>query len=71
MTRMQRVLVMVFILLSLVPAYYLNAWLQKVIRPRQSFGRFMLYLVVSLALVFAYTFLVVTIISWVFPRVKG
>lgn len=62
---------MVIILLSLIPAWYINAWLQKVIKPRQSFGQFLLYMVASLVLVFAYTFLVVTIISWVFPRVKG
>ena len=71
MTRIERILILVFILLSLVPAYYINVWLQRVIQPRRSFGHFMLYLVVSLALVFAYTYLVVTIISWVFPRAKG
>lgn len=62
---------MVIIVLSLIPAWYINGWLQRVIRPRRSFGHFMLYLVVSLAMVFVYTFLVVTIISWVFPRAKG
>jgi hypothetical protein len=71
MTRIQRVLILVFILLSLLPVYYVNKWLQKVIQPRRSFGHFMLYLVACLVLVFAYTFLVVAIISWVFPPERG
>jgi hypothetical protein len=66
-----RVLIVIIILASLIPAYSINTWLMKVIGPRRSFGRFLLYLVASLAMVFVYTFLVVTIISWVFPRAKG
>jgi hypothetical protein len=69
--KLQRLVILVVILGSLIPAYYINTWLQKVIKPRRSFGHFMLYLLASLALVFVYTFLVVTIISWVFPRAKG
>lgn len=69
--KLQRLLILVIILLSLIPAWYINGWLQKVIQPRRSFGHFLLYLLASLVLVFVYTFLVVTIISWVFPRAKG
>ena len=71
MTRVERVLILVVILLSLIPAYYVNRWLLKVIQPRRSFGHFLLYLLACLVFVFAYTFVVVAIISRVFPPAKG
>lgn len=54
-------------LISVIPAYYLNRYLQKVIQPRQSFTRLMVYLLSGLALVFVYTFLIVKVILWLFP----
>jgi hypothetical protein len=69
--KLQRILILVIILLSLIPAYYVHAWLQRVTQPRRSFGHFLLYLLACLAFVFAYTFVVVAIISRVFPPAKG
>ncbi len=54
-------------LISVIPAYYLNRYLQKIIQPRQSFARLMVYLLSGLALVFIYTFLIVKVILWLFP----
>lgn len=62
---------MLVIALSLIPAWYINRWLQKIIQPRRSFLQLMLYFIVCLALVFIYTFLVVTLIFKLFPVAKG
>jgi hypothetical protein len=62
------VLAILFILLlSLVPAYSFNKFLQKIIKPRESFGRIFLYLFSGLLFVFIYTFLLVFIIGKLFP----
>jgi hypothetical protein len=57
-----------FIVLSLIVAfmilsYFLNKWLQKIIKPRQSFGRLMLYFLLVLILVFILSFLMVFVIG--------
>jgi Kef-type K+ transport system membrane component KefB len=59
--------VILFILLFLIPAYYLNKWLIKVLKPRKNFGLFLLYILLCLTLVFAYTFLLSFIILKVLP----
>jgi len=69
--KLQRLLVVLLILLSLIPIAYMNQWLQRVIQPRQSFIQLMLYVLASLILVFVYTFLLVWIITYLFPKAKG
>jgi len=68
--RLQRLLILLIILASLIPAFYVNHWLQKLIQPRRSFGQLLLYMLACLALVFLYTFLLVWIIGQVFPLAK-
>lgn len=63
----QRLGIILFLLLSLLPAYSLNQWLQKKIQPRKSFGRFLLYIFTAFVLVFVYTFVVVWCIGKLFP----
>lgn len=60
-------LVIVNLLLSVIPAYYGNRYLLKQIRPRENFGRLMLYMLSGFAFVFVYTFLVVKLILLLFP----
>jgi fatty-acid desaturase len=69
--RWQRLLILVIILLSLIPAFYANQWLQRYIQPRRSFGQLLLYILACFALVFGYTFLLVWIIAQVFLQTKG
>lgn len=64
-------LVFGLLLLSLVPAYYLNRWLLALLRPRESFWRLLLYFATSLLLVFGYTFAVVSLILRLLPHTKG
>jgi hypothetical protein len=68
--RFQKLLIIVIILVSLIPAYYITQWLKAVIQPRSSFGRFLLYMLACLGLVFAYTFLLVALILKLFPVAK-
>jgi hypothetical protein len=68
--RLQRLAIILLILLSLLPAFYFNRWLKRVIDPKRSFGRFLAYLAVSLAFVFLYTFSIAMIIFRVFPPAK-
>ncbi len=65
--RLRGILISLLILLSLIPAWYLTKWMQKVIQPRKSFLQFLLYMVLCFALVFFYTFLLTTVIFKLFP----
>jgi hypothetical protein len=67
---MKRVGVLLVIMLSLVPAFYLNRWLQKIIQPRKSFVRLLLYILTAFVLVFLYTFVIVWCIAKLFPIAK-
>lgn len=60
------------IVLSLVVAfmfigYFLNSWLQYIIQPRQSFGRLFFYFLAVLFSVFVLSFLMVFLISKLYP----
>jgi len=54
--------ILFWILVAVIPAYFINKWLLKIIRPRESFPKFFLYLLVNLAIAFLYTWLVVFIL---------
>jgi len=61
-----------FIVISLVVgfmilAYFINQLLQKIIHPRQSFGRLMLYFLSVLISVFILSFLMVFVITKLYP----
>lgn len=70
MERLNKLLLILFLFGSMIPAWYINRWLQKVIKPREAFWRLMVYLLLAFLLVFAYSFTVVLIISRLFPRAK-
>lgn len=64
---MQKIFVLLFILFSIVPLFYINKWLQNLIIPRKSFGRLVLYFLVVLELIVIYTFLLVMGAANLFP----
>ena len=64
---MQKILLLLFILLSLVPMFYINRWFQSLIIPRKSIARLLLYFLVVLELVFIYTYLLIMVIANLFP----
>jgi phosphatidylglycerophosphate synthase len=65
--KVKAVVIMVAIILSLLPVYLANKYLQKIINPGDSLKKFLLYLAVVFALIFLYTFLLVFIIRLIFP----
>ncbi len=49
--------IVLLVLLSLLPFYWLYGHLEKMIQPRRSGGRFVLWMLLVFFLVFMYTFL--------------
>ena len=52
---MKAILTLLFAAAIAFAVYYTNRWLIAVTRPRQSFGRFLMYLAGGLATAFVYT----------------
>jgi len=48
-----------FVVLVVIPIYFINQLLVKKIAPRASFTRFLIYMFTGLALAFVYTFIFV------------
>ncbi|MDX2045399.1 MAG: hypothetical protein SFU87_01350 [Chitinophagaceae bacterium] len=67
---MKSLLILLLILISALPVYIINKWLQHIISPRKSPARFLAYMVTALALVFVYTFLLVVSIKKLFPQLN-
>ena len=47
--------------------YFLNSWLQKVIKPKHSLGRLLFYFLAVLIAVFAVSFFMVFVIAKFYP----
>jgi len=54
--------VVLYLLIAAIPVYFTNRALMKWVQPRQSFGRFAIYLVAMLAIAFGYPLL----IGWIY-----
>jgi hypothetical protein len=65
--RVRSLVILLILLLSLLPAYYLNRYLQRVLRPRDSAGRLFLFLLANFVFVIVYTVFIVGVIIRVFP----
>lgn len=62
------IVILLMILVSLIPVYSLNKYLQKILRPRESLARLFSYLISGMLLVFLYTLFLVFVIRWIFPN---
>jgi hypothetical protein len=65
---MKSFIVLSLIIVFMAIAYFINLWLQKIIKPRQSLGRLMLYFLVVLILVFILSFIMVFGIGILYPN---
>jgi hypothetical protein len=65
--RFRAVVIILIIIASLIPVYSFNKYLQERIRPRESLGRLLGYILSGLLLIFIYTFLLVFLIRKLFP----
>jgi len=59
-------LIFLIILLALVPLYYINRALLRAIRPRETAGRFFLFIFANFLLIVVYTMTVVAIVVRLF-----
>jgi hypothetical protein len=59
--KLRSLLILLSIALAMIPVYYLNRWLQRVMRPRDSAGRFFLFILANFLLIVVYTVLLVGI----------
>ena len=60
-------IILLVLLLSLVPAYYFSRYLQHVLRPRESAGRFFLFMLASFVFGLVYLVFLVGMIVRIFP----
>jgi hypothetical protein len=51
----------------MIASYFLNQWLQAILKPRQSLSKLALYMFAVLVMVFMLSFLMVLIITWLYP----
>lgn len=66
--KLRSLLILLALILAMVPAFYLNRWLQRVLRPRENAGRFFLFLFANFVLIVVYTVLVVGVVVRLFGR---
>lgn len=66
--RLRGLLIILVIIVALVPFYYLNRWLQRIMRPREAAVRFFLFMFANFLLIIVYTVLIVGIVVRIFPR---
>ena len=66
--KFRSLLILLIIALALIPVYYFNRWLQRVLRPKDSAGRFFLFLFVNFLMIVVYTVLMVGVVLRVFPH---
>ncbi len=64
--RLRSLLIFLVIVIALVPFYYINRWLQRVIRPRDSAGQFFLFIFANFLLVVVYTVTIVGLVVRLF-----
>lgn len=60
-------MILLILVAAMVPVYYLNRLLNRVMRPRDSAGRFFLFLFANFVLVIVYVLFVVGLIVEIFP----
>ena len=66
--KLRSLLILLALTLAMIPAFYLNRWLQRVLRPRENAGRFFLFLFANFVLIVVYTVLVVGVVVRLFGR---
>ena len=59
-----------FIVLVAVPAYYINRWMIKLTRPRESFKRLALYILLSIIISLTYAGIFILILTSIYPLPK-
>ena len=66
--KLRSLLILLIVALALIPVYYFNRWLQRVLQPKESAGRFFLFLFVNFLMIVVYTVLMVGVVVRVIPH---
>jgi len=54
---------LLFIIIVAIPAYYFNKWMIKITKPKESFGKLMIYFLLSIVVAMVYSALAIFIIT--------
>jgi hypothetical protein len=65
--KLRALLILLAVSAAMVPLYYLNRWMKRVLRPRENAGRLFVFLIANFVLIIVYTMLVVGMIVRIFP----
>ena len=66
--KVRSLLILLVLISAVVPVYFLNRWMQRVLRPRDSAARLFLFIFGVFVLIIIYTILIVALIARIFPR---
>jgi len=66
--KLRSLLILLIIMLALIPVYYFNGWVKRVLRPKDSAARFFLFLLVNFLMIVIYTVLIVGVVLRVIPH---
>jgi fructose-specific phosphotransferase system IIC component len=64
---MKSAIVLLLIIGFMFLGYFLNSWLQKIIKPKRSLGRLFIYFLAVLIAVFVVSFFMVFVIGKLYP----
>jgi len=64
---MKSAIILLLIIGFMFFGYFLNSWLQKIIKPKQSLGRLLFYFLSVLIAVFVVSFFMVFVIGKLYP----
>jgi hypothetical protein len=65
--KLRALLILLVVLAAMVPLYFINRWMRRVMRPRENAGRLFLFILTYFVLIVGYTMLVVGVIVRIFP----
>jgi hypothetical protein len=66
--KVRALLILLMLAAAMVPIYYINRWLQQLMKPRDNVGRLFLFMLANFLLIIVYTVLVVGLIVRLIPR---
>jgi len=64
---MKSAIVLLLMIGFMILGYFLNSWLQKIIKPKQSLGKLLFYFLTVLIAVFVLSFFMVFVIGKLYP----
>jgi len=63
----RNLVILLVLVLSMIPLFYFNKWLQRLMQPKENAGRFFLFIFANFVLIIIYVLLVVGMIVRIFP----